>query len=246
MQTHIDLGNKNNCDYCDSIFRTKIQLESHKKTKHAEDGDKKSKQYNCKDCSFQGENGLELKKHIQITKHIPCDYVEECYTCNKDFPSYRLLMNHRKTDHPSNRICRYFRNDECDFDAETCWYRHEVKTVPSGRKALPRFQCNECDDEFGSQSVLMTHKKAKHPDKISKCKDFSQGKCKEDGNSCWFEHSSEQRKSEEMETDEAKNDSVFREAEIKTPPHQMTSIMMMIQRLSVQVEHLEKISMKNQ
>ena len=154
-------------------------------------------------------------------------------------------MNHRKTDHPSNRICRYFRNDECDFDAETCWYRHEVKTVPSGRKALPSFQCNECDDEFGSQSVLMTHKKAKHPDKISKCKDFSQGKCKEDGNTCWFEHPKEQSEAENMET-ETTNEPVFREAQEKTPPDQMAAIMMMIQRLSVQVEQLEKISMKNQ
>ena len=241
MQTHIDIGSKNKCDYCGKIFWIKIQLESHIKTNHAEEGVKKAKQYNCKDCPFQGENSLELKKHIQRTNHIPCEYFEECYTCNKEFPSYRLLMNHRKTDHPSSRLCRYFQIDECNFDAETCWYKHELKTIHAGRKEVPVFQCNECDDEFGSQSVLMKHKKKKHPDKISKCKDFAQGKCKEDGNTCWFDHPSEQ-----METDEAKNESVFQEAQIKTPPDQMASIMMMIERLSVQVEHLEKRTMKKQ
>ena len=60
-----------------------------------------AKQYNCEDCPFQGENGLELKKHIMRTKHCPSVSIEKCYTCKKEFPSYWHLMNHRKAEHPS-------------------------------------------------------------------------------------------------------------------------------------------------
>ena len=54
----------------------KIQLENHIETQHRKEEKNNSKQYNCKDCAFQGENGLELKKHIRRTKHVPCDHIE--------------------------------------------------------------------------------------------------------------------------------------------------------------------------
>ena len=108
----------------------------HLKNNHKEDEPKVTKQYNCNDCSFQGENSLELKRHIQRTMHTPCEYMEECFTCSKEFSSYWLLMNHRKADHPSVKKCRYFLNGECKFNAETCWYKHEVNLKPEERKEV--------------------------------------------------------------------------------------------------------------
>ena len=159
MQSHIEMRKKNNCDKCGLTFWTKAQLETHRKVQHVEDKVEKTRQYNCKDCPFQGENGLELKKHIQRTQHSPSEYIEQCYTCNKGFPSYRILMDHRKKEHPSKRECRYFKKDECHFDAETCWYKHDDKTEVGWKKSVFTFQCKECDDKFDSKSFLMSHKK---------------------------------------------------------------------------------------
>ena len=56
------------CDICGTVFWTEIQLKTHKKTHHAKESFK-NQQFNCNDCPFQGETGLELKNHIQRTKH---------------------------------------------------------------------------------------------------------------------------------------------------------------------------------
>ena len=232
------------CDNCENVFWTKTQLENHVKNNHKENEQKVTKQYNCNDCSFQGENSLELKRHIQITMHTPCEYMEECFTCNKEFSSYWLLMNHRKADHPSVKKCRYFLNGECKFNAETCWYKHEVNLKPEVRKELVKFPCKECDKCFEHRSQLMKHKKENHLERISKCREFLQGNCNLDEDSCWFGHNTEQKENEKMETDEDINDQVFCEALEKTPPDQMKNILLMLNKLSVQVEHLEKMSKK--
>ena len=164
----------------------------------------------------------------------------------ENFQVTGLLMNHRKTDHPSNKKCRYFLNDQCRFDAETCWYRHEDEQKNEERKQSSQLQCKECDDKFEVRSDLMKHKKMNHPDKVSKCKEFSQGKCNEGESSCWFNHNTEEKETEEMEIDLELNESFFCEAKEKTPPDQMISIMMMIKKLSFQVEKLERNSKKIQ
>jgi hypothetical protein len=97
-QIHVKLTHK--CETCDKDFISKSEFHVHQKTKHIADMKSKTKQYNYEDCPFQGENGLELKRHISRTQHTPSDYVEECYTCKKEFKSYFLLMNHRKLEHP--------------------------------------------------------------------------------------------------------------------------------------------------
>ena len=90
MQSQHSQRQPNSCDDCGTSFWTKIQLKNHTEMYHAKEENIMTKQYNCKDCSFQAENGLELKKHIRRTKHVPCDHIEQCYTCKKEFMSYWL------------------------------------------------------------------------------------------------------------------------------------------------------------
>ena len=106
------------------------------------------------------------------------------------------------------------------------------------------YPCKECDKCFEHRSQLMKHKKENHLERISKCREFLQGNCNLDENSCWFGHNIEQKENEKMETDEDINDQVFCEALEKTPPDQMKNILLMLNKLSVQVEHLEKMSKK--
>ena len=70
---------------------------------------------------------LQLKRHIQRTMHTPSDSVEECFTCKKEFSGYWNLMNRRRVEYPSKRKCRCFLKNECNFDDDKCWYRHEFE-----------------------------------------------------------------------------------------------------------------------
>ena len=63
---------------------------------------------------------------MKSTGHKPSEKIETCYNCQAEFSSYRQLMNHRKLEHPSRKICRYFLKQECVFDDETCWYVHNA------------------------------------------------------------------------------------------------------------------------
>ena len=55
---------RNNCNECDEIFETELDLEWHAETEHVE-----SKQSKCKECNFQPSSGKELNVHKQ-TMHM--------------------------------------------------------------------------------------------------------------------------------------------------------------------------------
>ena len=85
-----------NFQQCQRIFKTQVQLENQMIETHQENKQDISKQYNCRDCAFQGDSWSILKKHIQSTRHNPADFLEKCFTCRKEFTSYWTLMNHRR------------------------------------------------------------------------------------------------------------------------------------------------------
>ena len=239
MQKHSEHEPAFECTDCGKEFSRSMQLDKHVRTYHKTE-EKKSKEYNCEDCPFQGENGLELKKHVQRTKHCPSETKEECYTCKKEFPNYWQLMNHRKEEHPSNKICRYFKEDACQFTDVMCWYKHESKLAHKSQENLNlEYPCNICDEMFGTKSDLMRHKKHEHRQNIAKCRDFMQGKCAWNSSSCWFLHDDQEM---EMEIDDEQD---FHKAQEKNPPDQISMMMKMIQKLSLQIEILEKKAMQN-
>ena len=91
--------------------------------------------------------------------HKAADSSEVCFTCNQEFGSYLSLMNHRKSDHPSNKICRYYAKGECIFDSSTCWYRHIDS--PDMLKSQT-FKCIKCMNTFSSKVELDSHIKNAH------------------------------------------------------------------------------------
>ena len=255
MKIHVETGHQYECEECGNEFATEKQLEDHMKCYHKKceeptQTEEASRQYNCEDCPFQGENGLELKKHIVRTKHSPSEYLEKCYTCNKEFSSYWHLMNQRKTEHPSNKKCRYFLNEMCRFDADTCWYKHETESIRNVQESNSfENSCKDCDKRFMSKSDIMKHRKSEHKGKVSRCRDFLQGKCSLADNACWFSHDEKENEAEDNEFDEQEPDfqnPVFHKVQEKTPPDQMSQIMSLINKLSLQVELLEKRSMAAQ
>ena len=106
------------------------------------------------------------------------------------------------------------------------------------------YPCKHCDKMFGLRSDLMKHKKTDHLDTVPRCRDFLQGNCNSPANSCWYIHTTEQKEVIEMDIDVTLNEQVFHQAQEKTPPDQITNILMMLNKLSFQVEQLEKMSKK--
>ena len=95
----------------------------------------------------------------------------------------------------------------------------------------------------------MKHRKSEHKGKVSRCRDFLQGKCSLADNACWFSHDEKENEAEDNEFDEQEPDfqnPVFHKVQEKTPPDQMSQIMSLINKLSLQVELLEKRSMAAQ
>ena len=225
------------CQHCENRYKTKVQMENHVLEKHGVNVGKRAKQYNCKDCPFQGDGWSQLKKHIQSLGHNPVEFSGQCFTCKYEFTSYWKLMKHIKAEHPSNKKCRYFLRQECYFDSETCWYRHENDM----KNEDTQFDCRECDETFSSRSDMRIHKKRKHPQSIQKCTNYLQGKCMRNPQTCWFRHDIDDSKSFEMETEEiSENDLGFQYARVKTPPDQIQSIIEMLNKLSFKIERLEK------
>ena len=51
-----------------------------------------------------------------------------CKNCQNEFSDRNELMHHRKREHPSNIICKYFLSNNCRRSANQgalCWYRHD-------------------------------------------------------------------------------------------------------------------------
>ena len=239
VKKHQENQSKHKCKECDLGFATVVHLKNHKRNHH-QDKTEKINQYNCEDCAFQGENGVELKNHIQRTKHTPSEFKEECYTCKKEFTSYWLLMNHRKTEHPSNKKCRYFQIDQCRFNAESCWYKHITEEEKESDQSQEK--CNQCELYFKTKSDLMKHKKSIHSEKVTTCRNYRQGVCNNGDDNCWFSHERQTKEKDAMneESQENENEQVFQKVQEKTPPDQISILLDMIKKISIQVERLER------
>ena len=252
METHIP-ESVHKCERCAEEFVDKQKLEKHTKMEHARVISDKVRQFTCEDCPFQGETSLELKKHVMRTQHTPSEYKERCYTCKEEFQTYFHLMNHRKREHPSTKICRFFLKEACIFESNECWYRHEIKSNKSSETEYP---CHKCEKCFAGRHELMKHTKIEHKPSVASCKNYIEGICKQTKESCWFLHENKEMKEsneEEIimdelneETDESPNESFFCEAKEKTPPDQMSQMIKFITKLSLKIENLEKIAWKTQ
>ena len=131
------------CDKCSIIFSTKDNLKKHtdfyhpatnnipvvtsqrENTATSKPSGVVHRQYNCRECPFQGSKSKDLYKHSQEARHFDIDSLEErCYTCHEQFENYSALMKHRKMAHPQTiNECHYYKSGQCKFQ-DRCFYRH--------------------------------------------------------------------------------------------------------------------------
>ena len=231
-QNHTDQVYK--CETCDETFVIQIQLDMHINEEHGKGKEKrKLKQYNCQDCAFQGEKGIELKKHIANTGHTPIECKEDCFNCGKEFPSYYQLMKHRNREHPSQKICRYFESNTCMFEADVCWYRHDLKSQQL--QANKEVDCNKCSLKFESNQDMMMHAKKMHEMSVQRCRNYLQGTCEFTEDTCWYRHK------DEKDVDEQRNveNLGFQKAQEKIPPDHIDQLIAIIQNWALHVQGMK-------
>ena len=91
----------------------------------------------------------------------------------------------------------------------------------------------------------MRHRKMKHRSKVFKRRDFAQGKCTLQESSCWFLHDKVEEEKDNLKDSSETKKLDFHDAQENIPPDQMALMMNLIRKLSLQVEMLEKNSMRN-
>ena len=193
--------NKGNCDQCKETFNTNSELKAHMNKDHKKkDPNASHNEWNCNDCNFQTNTSASLRNHLQLSGHQPSKKIQDtvgqlitCHTCSDKFTNKWALMNHRRDNHPSNRVCRYFLKNECIHGDVNCWYKHTTKEQESSRELklthVNQHKCYVCANEFQSKSTLMSHMKTEHSTDIV-CKKFIEGLCDRGSETCWYQHRS--------------------------------------------------------
>ena len=252
VETHKETHKVSNkkCQLCDKEFKLQIQLENHMSEVHSQNQSNTTAQYNCKDCAFQGDSWSSLKKHIQSLRHNPSDFSEKCFTCKIEFNSYWTLMNHRREEHPSKKICRYYLKQECLFSSKKCWYKHEEKNSEDPKEETPQFNCKICGQIFSWKGDLMMHKKKEHRETVAKCRRFLQGDCSSSAEACWYIHEMNEIMNKDKNQDPVEDMELgqsqgiqpdFHEVKERAPPDQLKMIMEMLTNLSVQVTEIKRV-----
>ena len=119
---HDDESLSLSCNLCDESFPVIKDLMMHKKSKHIE---KVSFCWNYESgsCIYGDENCWyvhEPKDEPETSEKFKCNECEKEFTFTYDF------LKHRKKNHTQSvPICNKFKNGECTFGTEKCWFIHE-------------------------------------------------------------------------------------------------------------------------
>ena len=156
----------------------------------------KEKQFNCKECFFQGTKQIELNKRMNL-KHSngeTSENVIKCRTCGESFSAKWNLMNHRQSkDLETVAQCRNYIERNCTYSQNICWWNH-------GKKHNESIKCCICEEVFESKMLLMMHRKKEHNKFVKTCNQFNQNGCRFQNSDCWYKHAAENEKDNDDET----------------------------------------------
>ena len=104
-----------------------------------------------------------------------------------------------------------------------------------------KFKCNVCKYDFEIKDNLMKHKKIMHEENVKTCVRFSEGVCTRNTDTCWYSHTSEEKKPQSQPKKSPAQAQVFHEAprDLIPPDHLLKEMMAIMTKLSIQVETME-------
>ena len=164
------------CELCDKLFLTKLQLYRHKVAHH------QSKTFECEIC------GLKMATKGMLTSHMKCKHEVnevECPTCSKIFKNKTCLASHMQIHQeqtPAEWECptcnavitskskrklgqsikRHLQVHEapmykCDFCDKTFRNKTSYNGHINEHKGLTPYKCEQCNKSYPSQAGLTQH-----------------------------------------------------------------------------------------
>ena len=123
---------------------------------------------NCAECNFEATDQVELREHMEkihgwLNGH------------NQSGDDLDISEGARDC-----RRCDYLAEDKYDLDGHI-WMEHEEDEDG-------QILCKFCCEKFANIANLMKHKKIKHREKVSICKNYNDIGCPFEDQKCWFLH----------------------------------------------------------
>ena len=181
MQVRYDVLEAENKKNVDTIKKLEMQVCSNGMTKPIVDMNSQSCQtffddilISCNLCIFVATCEEELNYHMydghDLSDDSHFDRVDYCKICRRWCNNENELKIHME-EHQVVKVCSRTTNQNYDSESNSTL-----------------FNCNFCEETFGSTRNLMTHKKKHHEHKLAPCRNFSAGNCHYGEALCWFSH----------------------------------------------------------
>ena len=188
-ENHKELGIK--CRKCGEVLTTEEALKEHLKSAHprktiTENSIDEHIHCNTPRCSDEEFQTVSQNKNSKEGKFV-------CRSCKEKFEAKWQLMNHRRDNHPTDKMCFYDAEDKCSFSASQCWYKHKenrrstTSETRSSNQQIKELKCFTCQNKFANVPSLMEHRKQNHIETVKPCSKYVDGKC-DRGQKCWYLH----------------------------------------------------------
>ena len=185
-----ETGKQFPCEKCNFTALHESLLKRHIQSIHTDEI------YSCNKCEHKEKSVSMIEKHKQI-KHTNINKLEEklaqqiCSKCGFRAFSEFLLRRHMQSKHMEERNKSSSSDEEynclkCDFQGT------------SGEQLKKHFNlkhvitCRICNEHFEEKRKLMLHRKSEHPNSVGPCKNFANGECYYNSESCFWSHDSKE------------------------------------------------------
>ena len=147
--------------------------------------------WSCKECDYQANDIEMFNNHCIETGHSECKYDLKCKKCKEVFDSDDELIEHRRKEHPSSKVCWDF--PECPRK-EKCLYAHKEHNIEATiqveqentEETQKQEKCYLCNKTFNSKRELSNHIKVEHKT-YQPCRNFPNNSCAYQDD-CRFNH----------------------------------------------------------
>ena len=183
--------NLNLCEQCGEVFRSGEELKVHIEAKHRAKVVVEEEIWSCKECDYQANNIETFNNHCIETGHSECKYDLKCKKCKEVFNSEDELIEHRRKEHPSSKVCRDFPN--CPRK-EKCLHIHKEQNIEvissveqeTTEETQKQEKCYLCNKTLKSKRELSNHIKVEHKT-YQPCRNFVNNSCTYNDD-CRFNH----------------------------------------------------------
>ena len=186
-----DSGKRYPCEKCNFTALHESLLKIHIQSIHTDEI-----MYSCDKCEHKEASVGMIQRHKQM-KHTNMDKSEEksaqqtCTECGYKALSEFLLRRHVQSRHIEERNTSCYLEEE--YNCLECPFQGTSEEQLKKHFVLKHvITCRICNKQFKEKRELMLHRKSDHPNLVRPCKNYSNGACNFNSESCYWSHESKE------------------------------------------------------